>query len=87
MKKDKTLIITVVMLMATLSSLPSLALNNNFVSHVISYSGAPVIGTDTLGGVNYSTVTYSDLYNGGEPGMPSLPIDYIQFHTMPPTSQ
>lgn len=37
------------------------------------------LGTDTLGGVTYTTVHYDGLYNGGEPGMPSLPIDYIRF--------
>ncbi len=37
------------------------------------------LGSDTLGGVTYTTVSYEGLYNGGEPGMPSLPIDYIRF--------
>jgi hypothetical protein len=37
------------------------------------------LGTDTLGGVTYTTVSYDGLYNGGDPGMPSLPVDYLQF--------
>ena len=37
------------------------------------------LGTDTLGGVTYLTVNYDGLDNGGEPGMPSLPVDYIRF--------
>jgi hypothetical protein len=37
------------------------------------------LGTDTLGGVTYTTVNYDGLKNGGAPGMPSLPIDYLRF--------
>ena len=37
------------------------------------------LGTDTLGGVTYTTVHYDGLYNGGEPGAPLLPIDYLCF--------
>ena len=37
------------------------------------------LGTDTLGGVTYTTVSYDGLYNGGDPGMPSLPVDYLKF--------
>ena len=37
------------------------------------------LGTDTLGGVTYTTVNYDGLFNGGEPGKPSLPVDYIKF--------
>lgn len=37
------------------------------------------LGTDTLGGVTYSTVSYQGLYNDGAPGAPSLPVDYIKF--------
>ena len=51
----------------------------NYVQYLAYYSGSMSIGTDTLGGVTYSTVHYGNLYNGGEPGMPSLPIDYIRF--------
>ena len=51
----------------------------NFVQYLATYGNSLTIDTDTLGGVTYSTVRYGDLYNGGEPGMPSLPIDYIRF--------
>ena len=51
----------------------------NFVQYLATYGNSLTVGTDTLGGVTYSTVRYGDLYNGGEPGLPSLPIDYIRF--------
>ena len=51
----------------------------NFVQYLATYGNSLTVGTDTLGGVTYSTVRYGDLYNGGAPGMPSLPIDYIRF--------
>ena len=51
----------------------------NQILYTANYNGTPVLGTDTLGGVTYSTVTYGDLYNGGDPGMPYLPVDYIRF--------
>ena len=51
----------------------------NSVQYLATYGNSLTVGTDTLGGVTYSTVRYGDLYNGGEPGMPSLPIDYIRF--------
>ncbi len=37
------------------------------------------VGTDTLGGVPYTTVSYDGLYNFGAPGTPSLPVDHIRF--------
>lgn len=50
------------------------------VSYTATYSNDNLtIGTDTLDGVVYSTVSYNDLYNGGEPGMPSLPVDFLKF--------
>lgn len=51
----------------------------NQISHYLQYYDTPVIGTDTLGGVTYSTFSYGDLFNGGDPGKPSLPVDYIRF--------
>ena len=69
-----------VALAAILLSVNVLAIDFNNVSYTAVYSGSSMtIGTDTLGGVTYSTVSYEGLYNGGEPGMPSLPIDYIRF--------
>ena len=50
------------------------------VSYTATYSNDNLtIGTDTLDGVVYSTVSYNDLYNDGEPGMPSLPVDFLKF--------
>ncbi|MBR0493922.1 MAG: hypothetical protein IJJ83_09230 [Muribaculaceae bacterium] len=52
----------------------------NRIIYTASYNNnSMTIGTDTLGGVTYATVSYEGLYNGGEPGMPSLPIDYLKF--------
>ena len=52
----------------------------NRITYTASYNNnSMTIGTDTLGGVTYATVSYEGLYNGGEPGMPSLPIDYLKF--------
>lgn len=51
----------------------------NWISYTASYADSPTIGIDTLGGVTYATVSYGDLYNGGEPGKPSLPIEYFRF--------
>ena len=52
----------------------------NRISHTASYDYSNMdIGTDTLGGVAYATVACEDMYNDGNPGMPSLPIDYIRF--------
>lgn len=50
----------------------------NAIIHTAYYNSA-TIGTDTLGGVTYATVHYEGLYNGGVPGTPSLPVDYIRF--------
>ena len=51
----------------------------NQISYIVHYNDTPVIGTDTLGGVTYSTVAYGDLFNDGEPGKPSLPVDFLRF--------
>lgn len=52
----------------------------NRITYTASYNkNSMTIGTDTLGGVTYATVSYNGMYNGGEPGMPSLPIDYLKF--------
>ena len=49
------------------------------ISYTAIYNQVPQIGTDTLGGVTYSTVNYGNLFNNGAPGAPSLPVDYIKF--------
>ena len=52
----------------------------NTITHTAVYSNSKLTtGTDTLGGVTYSTVNYEGLFNGGAPGTPSLPIDYLKF--------
>ena len=55
------------------------AVFNNMIQYQAKYNGTPVFGTDTLGGVTYATISYGDLTNGGAPGMPCLPIDYLRF--------
>lgn len=49
------------------------------VSYTATYGGSLVIGSDTLGGVTYTTVKYNGLFNCGEPGTPSLPVEFISF--------
>lgn len=65
---------------AILLSVNTMAEDNNKVSYIAIFNNSGMtIGTDTLGGVTYSTVSYEGLYNDGDPGMPSLPIKYIKF--------
>lgn len=76
----KKLSVLPVAIAAVLLSANALAVDLNKVSHTAVYNSSNMtIGTDTLGGVTYSTVSYEGLLNGGAPGMPSLPIDYIRF--------
>lgn len=50
------------------------------ITYTATYDNSKLtLGTDTLGGVTYTTVHYDGLYNGGEAGTPSLPIDYLRF--------
>ncbi len=49
------------------------------VNYTITYDGGLTLGTDTLGGVTYTTVGYSGLHNYGDPGTPFLPVDFISF--------
>lgn len=72
--------ITFLFLMVVAMALsPLLTMAVNTVTHTITYSNNLTVGTDTLGGVTYSTVTYGGLRNFGMAGMPSLPVDYISF--------
>ena len=69
--------------LAAIMLLPLLASAAGFLNR-ITYAATYnynklTVGTDTLGGVTYATVSYDGLYNGGAPGMPSLPIDYFKF--------
>ena len=49
------------------------------IRYTATYGGNVTIGTLTLGNATYSTVSYEGLYNMGDPGTPSLPVDYIKF--------
>ena len=52
----------------------------NTIIHTVNYSSSGMtVDTDTLGGVAYTTVNYGELFNSGEPGKPSLPVDYLRF--------
>ncbi len=67
-----------VTLMVMLMPLDLSAVNTIF--HTVNYgSSGMTVGTDTLGGVTYTTVNYGELFNSGEPGKPSLPVDYLKF--------
>ena len=64
--------------MVVMAPLSMRALNTIIYNATYDLSNLTV-GTDTLGGVTYTTVHYDGLYNYGEPGTPSLPVDYIRF--------
>lgn len=69
---------TVVLLLSAVLPLTLQAVNT--ITYTATYDVNKVTtGTDTLGGVTYVTVNYDGLYNGGNPGAPSLPVDYIRF--------
>ena len=69
---------TVAVLVMLLSCLTLQAVNA--ITYTATYSPDKLTtGTDTLGGVTYSTVAYEGLFNGGAPGTPSLPVDYLKF--------
>lgn len=64
--------------MAAVLSLTLQAVNT--ITYTATYDmSKSSLGSDTLGGVTYTTVNYDGLFNGGEPGAPSLPVDYIRF--------
>lgn len=73
----KTIRLFTLAAMVLLAAMPLMAVNT--IMYTATYDKSPQLGTDTLGGVTYSTVAYEGLYNGGDPGMPSLPVDYIKF--------
>lgn len=49
------------------------------ITYTATYDGNPTLGTRTLGGVTYTTVKYCGLFNTGEAGNPSLPVELIKF--------
>ena len=68
----------VTLLMMALVPLLSPAVNTIIYNATYDFDNL-TLGTATLGGVTYTTVNYDGLFNGGEPGKPSLPVDYIKF--------
>ena len=76
----KILLKTISLLMMALAPLAMPAVNT--IIHTVTYDFSQMsTGTDTLGGVTYTTVNYAGLYNDGAPGTPSLPVDYLRFST------
>jgi len=76
----KKLRLTRLVLMFMMALVPLAAAAQKGIYYNANYDFSNLtLGTDTLGGVNYLTVNYDGLDNGGEPGMPSLPVDYIRF--------
>lgn len=65
-------------LMMTLVPLLSLATSGQ-ITYTATYNGDVTLGTRILGGVTYTTVAYEGLDNAGNPGKPSLPVDFISF--------
>ena len=76
--KRKTSTRAVAVLVALFACLTLQAVNT--ITYTATYSPNKLTtGTDTLGGVTYATVAYEGLFNGGAPGTPSLPVDYLKF--------
>ena len=77
--KKIVLSMKLVAMLVMVLALPPAALSES-INYTATYDYSNLtIGTDTLGGVTYSTVNYDGLVNGGVPGAPSLPVDYIRF--------
>ena len=75
----KIVLLKLVPLLMMALALPPVARAES-ITHTATYNYSKLtIGTDTLGGVAYTTVSYDGLNNGGVPGAPSLPVDYIRF--------
>lgn len=49
------------------------------ITYTATYDNTPTVGTKVLGGATYSTVSYQGLHNYGQPGTPSLPVQFIRF--------
>lgn len=55
-------------------------LSGGVITHTATYSANQLtLGTDTLGGMTYSTVFYNGLFNSGPSGAPWLPVEYFKF--------
>ncbi len=76
----KKVIQTRILALFMMALVPLLSPAVNTITYNATYDfDSLTLGTDTLGGATYTTVNYDGLFNGGEPGKPSLPIDYIKF--------
>lgn len=75
--KKKLLSRHVAMLVMALVPLLSPAVNTIIYNATYDFNEL-TLGTDTLSGVTYTTINYEGLFNGGDPGKPSLPIDYVK---------
>ena len=75
--KHPILKILITALVAAVSS--AATATSGSITYTVNYNGNMAIGTDTLGGVTYTTVSLAGLRNDGSPGMPFLPVDYISF--------
>ena len=77
MKKTLSMPFVALVVMALL---PLIRVSAGQVTHTVTFDGDRLsIGTTNLGGATYSTVNYEGLYNTGDPGHPSLPVQYIKF--------
>lgn len=75
----KKILLTRLVPLLMMVCLPLSMLAVNTIIYNATYDfGKMTTGTDTLGGVTYTTVNYDGMFNSGEPGMPSLPVDYIK---------
>lgn len=70
-----TRLVPLLMMVCLPLSMPAV---NTIIYNATYDFGKMTTGTDTLGGVTYTTVNYDGMFNSGEPGMPSLPVDYIK---------
>ncbi len=75
----KKILLTRLVPLLMMAWLPLSLLAVNSITYYATYDPTKVtMGTDTLGGVTYTTVSCEGLYNDGEPSLPSLPVDYIK---------
>ena len=76
---NKIVFLRTVAIMLMMSLVPPLFAEVGSITYTANYNSGLTLGSDTLGGITYTTVTYGDLTNGGQSGTPSLPIDYLRF--------
>ena len=77
---EKNIFLRTVAVLLMMSLVPPLFAEVGSITYTANYiPGNMSLGSDSLGGVTYTTVTYGDLTNSGQPGTPSLPVDYLRF--------